>query len=88
MRILFTFLICFFSCVYGSTIAVTENDPNSIVNHVSVITGDVYCLEEDIVVQGVPPISFRRSYVSQKGMGGWSMLECLLRAELIQSSWI
>ncbi|MES2198847.1 MAG: RHS repeat-associated core domain-containing protein [Chlamydiota bacterium] len=87
MQFFLILLTCFFSCVYGSSVAVTENDPSSIVNHVSVITGDVYWSEEDVVVQGVQPISFRRSYVSQKGMGYWSSLDCL-QANLLHSGFM
>ena len=48
---------------------VTENDPNSFVNGVNVITGDFCMLKEDVVIQGTEPISLQRSYVSQKGKG-------------------
>lgn len=47
--------------------AVSENDPSSLVQGVSVITGDLYTFEEDYVVQGAEPIHICRSYLSRVG---------------------
>lgn len=44
--------------------SVTENDPSSLVNGVSVITGDFYSYNEDYLVEGAEPISIRRAYLS------------------------
>lgn len=75
MRNSFLIFVCFLSSLlYADTAAVTENDPNTIVEGVSVITGDFYAWEDDIVVQGVEPIRLSRSYVSQKGLGYWDVL--------------
>lgn len=60
--------------LYTNPIAVTENDPNSIVEGVSVITGDFYTECEDIIIQGYEPLRLRRSYLSQKGEGSWTFL--------------
>ncbi|MES2200191.1 MAG: RHS repeat-associated core domain-containing protein [Chlamydiota bacterium] len=51
--------------------ATTENDPNSFVEGVNVITGDYLSIQEDVLVQGAEPIALRRCYVSQKGEGTW-----------------
>lgn len=67
---LLLFLITSF--LQASTVAVTENDPNSLVEGVSVITGDLYSEKEDVYIQGVQPIRLRRSYISQKGEGYWN----------------
>jgi YD repeat-containing protein len=48
-------------------LVVTENDPSTFVEGVSVITGDLYSFEEDYVVQGAEPIRLRRSFVSREG---------------------
>ena len=50
------------------TLAVTENDPSSLVEGVSVITGDLYALEDDYVIQGAEPIRLRRSFISRDGV--------------------
>ena len=47
--------------------AVTENDPATLVDGVSVITGDFYMGEEDYRVAGAEPISIRRFYLSAIG---------------------
>lgn len=44
--------------------AITENDPSTLVDNVSVITGNFYSFDEDYVVQGYEPIRLRRSYIS------------------------
>ena len=55
-----------------ANISVTENDPNSLVEGVvSVVTGDLYVIEEDIVVQGAEPLRLKRNYISAKGFGDW-----------------
>ncbi len=66
-----TFLISLFLHAETDIIAVAENDPNSLVEGVSVITGDLYRYEEDVIVQGVQPLKLSRSYFSQKGEGSW-----------------
>ncbi|MBS0626016.1 MAG: RHS repeat-associated core domain-containing protein [Verrucomicrobia bacterium] len=45
--------------------SVTENDPSSFVEGVSMITGDFYSFSEDYLVQGEEPISLKRAYVSR-----------------------
>jgi RHS repeat-associated protein len=47
--------------------AITENDPSTFVDGVSMITGDFYLGEEDYVVAGAEPISSRRFYLSRGG---------------------
>lgn len=48
---------------------VTENDPSTLVEGlVSVITGDLYLAEEDIVIEGAEPLHIRRHYMT-KGFG-------------------
>lgn len=75
MRWFFLFVFFLFSSVlYSNPVAVTENDPNSIVEGVSVITGDFYCEKQDVLIQGAEPIHIGRSYVSQKGKGFWDFL--------------
>lgn len=51
---------------YTST-PVTENDPSTLVDGVSVITGDFYLGEEDYLVAGAEPIPVRRYYLSAIG---------------------
>ncbi|MBS0627304.1 MAG: hypothetical protein JSS09_03730, partial [Verrucomicrobia bacterium] len=70
----FFFILLFSSLLCANTAIVTENDPNTIVEGVSVITGDLYVLEEDLVIRGGQPICLSRSYVSQKGFGYWDFL--------------
>lgn len=53
---------------YGSSTAVTENDPSSLVEGVSVITGHFYSYDEDYVVQSAEPIRLRRCYLSGEGL--------------------
>ncbi|MBS0627671.1 MAG: RHS repeat protein, partial [Verrucomicrobia bacterium] len=71
MRYWFFFIVFVKCCLFANTIATTENDPNSFVEGVNVITGDYFSIQEDVLVQGVEPISLRRCYVSQKGEGTW-----------------
>jgi len=54
-------------CADELALAVTENDPSTLVEGVSVITGDLYSFEEDYVVQGAEPIRLRRSFISREG---------------------
>ena len=51
-----------------NSVAVTENDPSTLVEGVSVITGDLYIFEEDYVVQGAEPVRVRRSFISREGV--------------------
>ena len=75
MRNLFLiFIFSFATLLYSDTTSVTENDPNALVEGVSVITGDFSRQEEDLVIKGVQPIRLGRSYVSQKGLGYWDVL--------------
>ncbi|MDE3046712.1 MAG: hypothetical protein KGJ02_08770, partial [Verrucomicrobiota bacterium] len=61
--------LALFTSLSANTI-VTENDPASLVEGVSVITGDLYTFEEDYVVQGAEPIHIKRAYISSEG--DWS----------------
>ena len=47
---------------------VTENDPSSFVEGVSVITGNLYLNQEDYVVRGAGTIPIRHVYISGEGM--------------------
>src|SRR3990167_8613170 len=67
--ILHILFLCSFLFGHADTLAVTENDPITLIEGVSVITGDLYLRETDVVVQGVQPIRIGRNYVSQKGRG-------------------
>jgi len=69
--LLFFFLIS--SSLFAS-LATTENQPSSLVEGiVSAVTGDLYALEEDIVIQGAEPLKIKRSYISAKGHGAWQL---------------
>lgn len=62
MRYLLLILLPFAALLANDlTTAVTENDPSSLVEGVSVITGDFYLGEEDYVVQGAEPISLGKT---------------------------
>jgi RHS repeat-associated protein len=61
------YLFLAFSFSLFSHALVTENDPSTLVEGVSVITGELYVIEEDYVVQGAKPISVKRSYLSSDG---------------------
>jgi hypothetical protein len=67
-------------------LATTENAPDSLVEGiVSAITGELYLLEEDLVVQGYEPIHLQRSYISAKN-SSWnffSHLEAKIYANLL-----
>ena len=69
--LLYILFLCVFSLGQADTVTVTENDPTTLVEGVSVITGDFYAQETDIVIQGVQPIRLGRNYISQKGKGYW-----------------
>ena len=78
MKSLFIFLFLSLSTVLFGQVAVTENEPNALVEGiVNVITGDLYALEDDIVIAGVEPLRLKRSYISAKGEGKWSFFENL-----------
>ena len=68
MRIFLLLLIGIFSYLCASSYTTTENDPSTLVEGVSVITGKLYVGEEDYVVAGAEPIAKRRYYLS--GYGG------------------
>lgn len=69
--LLFLRLSSLFCCV-----ATAENEPNSLVEGVvSVITGDFYALEEDIVIQGAEPLTLKRCYIGLRGKGSWSFCQ-------------
>ena len=62
------FLISFlFLAAKENLSSVTENDPSTLVDGVSVITGDFYLGEEDYIVAGAEPIPLRRFYISRTG---------------------
>lgn len=69
MRPLF-FISTLFIAIFGysSTATVTENDPSSFVEGVSVITGNFYSYDEDYTVHGAEPIHLRRCYISGEGL--------------------
>jgi RHS repeat-associated protein len=70
MRSLFLFIL--YSSSLFAHVAVTENDPDVLIDGVvNAITGDLYVLEEDIVVQGTEPLHLQRSYISDRGQGMW-----------------
>lgn len=64
MRAFLFFLFFSFLFADPGVLPVTENDPSTLVDGVSVITGDFYTYQEDYVVQGAEPIALRRSYLS------------------------
>ncbi|HEV7736444.1 MAG TPA: hypothetical protein VGO47_03615, partial [Chlamydiales bacterium] len=75
-------LILLFLCVVSALFAnpaVTENDPSTLVNGVSMITGDLYTFDEDLVVAGAEPIHLRRGYLSS--VGDWTP-DAHLKAQL------
>jgi hypothetical protein len=67
---IFFIVLSFISTLFSneSSLVVTENDPSTLVEGVNVITGELYALQEDYVVQGAEPISFRRSFLSREGI--------------------
>ncbi len=66
MKILLAFL--FGLSALFANVATTESDPSALINGmVSAITGDLFVLEEDIIVAGAEPIRLKRSYVSSLG---------------------
>ncbi|MBS0626576.1 MAG: RHS repeat-associated core domain-containing protein, partial [Verrucomicrobia bacterium] len=73
MRYLLIFFLLLSQLIFSSnTVAVTENDPNTLVEGVSVITGDLFKERQDMVIAGVEPLCLSRSYISQKGEGYWN----------------
>lgn len=64
---IFLLLPLFYLFSHESITAVTENDPATLVDGVSVITGDFYAAEEDYIIAGAEPISICRSYLSAVG---------------------
>lgn len=58
------FVLLFFPFLLFCNVIVTQNDPSSLVEGVSVITGHFYTCEEDYVVQGSEPIRWQRSQIS------------------------
>ncbi|HEV7738515.1 MAG TPA: hypothetical protein VGO47_14235, partial [Chlamydiales bacterium] len=80
---LLALLLSLTSFLFASPI-VTENDPSTIVNGVSVITGDLYTFDEDIVVAGVEPLHFKRSYLSS--IGDWTPYPHLVARFIVQPS--
>src|SRR5690348_12369493 len=82
MRLMLFFLLlihfALFSEDYSYTIAVCENEPESLVaGMVSAITGDLYAMEDDITIQGAEPIRLRKSYISHRGNGAWGIFHHL-----------
>ncbi len=80
-------LLSLFFSIYSDELALvsTENDPSTLVEGVSVITGDLYALEEDYVVQGAEPISIRRSFLSREGFfKGYQHLTATFRCRINQ----
>jgi len=63
------YFLLFFSLLFSlfADLAVTENDPATLVEGVSVITGDLYSYEEDYTVRGAEPIRLHRSFISREG---------------------
>jgi transketolase C-terminal domain/subunit len=61
--------------LFAST-SVTENDPSTIVEGVSVITGDFCTMTEDLAIQGAEPIVLRHTYIS--GKGTWDFINYLV----------
>ena len=60
------FLFLFFLChsLYAHYSAITEAEPSSLIEGIaSVITGDLYLSEEDILIEGAEPLRLKRNYV-------------------------
>ena len=77
MKHLFLLFFLLTTSLFGN-VAVTENEHNALVQGiVNVITGDLYALEDDIVIQGREPLHLKRSYISAKGQGRWGFFEHL-----------
>lgn len=61
-----------------SHVAFTENEPSPLVEGiVNAVTGDLYALEDDVIIQGAEPLRLRRNYISAQGSGQWSFFEHL-----------
>ncbi|MBX7066089.1 MAG: hypothetical protein K1X28_02545 [Parachlamydiales bacterium] len=76
---LFCLFFCFALFAYSNEayLSVTENDPSSLVEGVSVITGDLYSYEEDYVVQGAEPIHLPHSFISGESVRNFNHLTAL-----------
>lgn len=79
MGYLFLFLL-FLTSLSANTV-VTENDPSSLVEGVSVITGDLYTFEDDYIIQGTEPIYIKRAYISSEG--NWSPYPHFLATRIV-----
>ncbi len=78
MKYLIPLLLIVTSSLFGQ-VAVTENEPSALVEGiVNAITGDLYALEDDIIIQGAEPLRLKRSYISAKGEGNWNFFENLI----------
>ncbi len=74
---LFFFFLFVTVALFGQ-VAVTENEPSALVEGiVNAVTGDLYALEDDIIIQGAEPLRLKRSYISGKGEGSWCFFENL-----------
>ncbi len=77
MKTLIFSLLVINSALFGH-VAVTENEPSALVEGiVNAVTGDLYVVEDDIVIQGAEPLRLRRSYISANGEGNWGFIENL-----------
>ena len=64
MKHIFLFLIFLCNSLYAHYSAVTEGEPSSLIEGIaSVITGDLYLSEEDILIEGAEPLRLKRNYV-------------------------
>jgi RHS repeat-associated protein len=64
MKHIFLFLIFFCNSLYAHYSAITEGEPSSLIEGIaSVITGDLYLSEEDILIEGAEPLRLKRNYV-------------------------
>lgn len=71
---LIIFLLSSFTTALLGQVAVPENEPSSLVDGlVSAITGDLFSLEEDVIVQGAQPLHLKRTYISSKDETSWGI---------------
>ncbi len=78
---LFLFILLFTRPLFAH-VAVTENEPSALVEGiVSAVTGDLYALEDDIIIQGAEPLKLKRHYLSLKGGGHWAFFDHLAAAD-------
>jgi RHS repeat-associated protein len=71
-------LLVWIPAAFCSHVAVTENEPSALVEGiVNAVTGDLYALEDDIIIQGAEPLRLRRNYISAQGNGQWNFFEHL-----------